>query len=149
MSNQLDELKQKVNSMPPNQAKNISLGAALISVISVFFPWVGSSSSGFGHSFSLDLPGYVISGGQFGLILGLIAIYGITKNKAFVLYLSGANVLIGLGYIFNMFGNGFSYSGGGITASVDTKMGLYIFLFSSIVLTAMRFLRRQESDDKQ
>jgi hypothetical protein len=126
-----------------NQKINyIAIVSSGLVVISIFLPWleVSSSFSGLGQSFgsSGSISGISISGGMFGVLVSLAGGFMAFKHIKWAFIAGVVNFLNGLGYMIGWFGvGGFSYSGsaGGVSAkgSIDPQIGLYLFVFSSLI----------------
>lgn len=125
----------------------IAIGAAALTAVSVFLPWLelSSSASFMGQSASFSsgaISGISISGGMFGLILALVGGFLALKNSKWAFMAGLINFITGLGYIIGWFGHndfntsvGFnsSFGGGSARAGVDPQIGLYLFVLGSLI----------------
>lgn len=133
-----------------NSSNKIALAASVIAAISVFLPWIEVSSSasfgGYTGSYSTgSISGISIGGGIFGLLLALAGGFMAFKNMKFAFIAGAINFLNGLGYMLGWFGasGGGSYSstygGGYASANFDPKIGLFLFLLSSLVFAIFTY----------
>jgi hypothetical protein len=137
---------KEITSNASNDINYIAIIATVVVVISVFLPWVETSSSvsyqGYHGSYSSGgINGFASGIGIAGLLLGIMGgIMAFNRAKySFVLGL--VNVLCGLGDIFGWFsfngGASFSssFGGGSVSAKINPQFGLILFVIASLVFT--------------
>ena len=119
----------------------LALGAAALTIISVFLPWIELSSADNTSEYSgtfqaVDIYGISIGYGIFGLLVMLVGAIMAYKHYKWA-FLSGIiNFITGYGYLHQWFGRGTRDSAnyGDVTSrsSVDPKFGLYLFIWVSL-----------------
>jgi hypothetical protein len=137
----------------------IALGAAGLAAISVFLPWVETSSSasfgGYNASYSSGgISGISIGGGIFGLLVALAGGFMAFKNIKFAFTAGAVNFLNGLGYMLGWFGEGgggsysSSFGDGSAQVSVDPQVGLYLFVLASLVFvfSTLKNLKEEKTE---
>jgi hypothetical protein len=119
----------------------ISVG---LSAISVFLPWLETSSAAsfgeYNSSYSSGgISGIICGGGVFALLSALVGGYLALINSKWSAFPGILNLLNGLGYLFGWLGAGgrasYSSNFGGVSAkvSVNPQFGLYLFVFTSFL----------------
>ena len=133
----------------------IALIAAGIASIAVFLPWVEMSSSasigGYSANYSSGgISGISIGVGIFGLLLALVGGYMAYSHKKWAFIAGAVNFIDGLGYMLGWFsargGASYnsSYGSGSAEASIDPKVGLYLFVLASLIFVIFTFKNLKE-----
>lgn len=156
---QSEKIKNNQLHISNNVVKYVAIGAAIITLISVFLPWVEATSSAsfMGEtvrSTSGPISGFAIGGGLLGLSLAIAGGYMAFKQMKWAFIPGAINFLNGLGYMLGWFGAGgtTSYSTGfgrgSASASVDPQIGLYLFVIASFifVISTLKNLKLEESE---
>jgi hypothetical protein len=141
------------------------IGLAALGLLSVFFPWLGISTSTSSMNFgdlsipsttaSINIAGISTTGGIFAILISIVAVIMVIKLPKYAFICGALNFTIALGYFLNWFipmpsvSASYSYGGASASVSMDAKFGLYTLLISSIgfsIVTAYKFFHLRDND---
>ncbi|MEI6823771.1 MAG: hypothetical protein WCL51_17720 [Bacteroidota bacterium] len=131
----------------------LAIGAAVLTAISVFMPWIGVSMSTSIGGFNSSFQSQGVAGTHFGdAIIGLLIALGggfmAFKNIKWSFIAGVINFLIGIAHMFGWIGESGGFNSAYAEASIKPQYGLYIFVIASVlfVIATIKYLKIQKTE---
>lgn len=135
----------------------LALGAVILTLISVFSPWVEVYAAGLTSDLTDSIQPLIVHGisigyGIFGMLVALLGGFLVYKEFKWTFVAGIVNFIDGYGYLHEWFGSGTHDSAnyGDVTSrsAVDPRFGLYLFIIASLafIIFTLKYYKLKKTE---